>query len=95
MTEYLQDIKHKGKMESNCENKTECPQNRNADTVDQLTHPNGAQHMVGCVQYHYKEVCKSGRNKRLHSTDPQVEQHQDEDDIEKVNINSVYIDSIT
>ena len=50
MTEYLQEIKHKGKMESNCENKTECLQNRNADTVGPLTCPDGAQYMERCVQ---------------------------------------------
>ena len=44
---------------------------------------------------HIKEVCRSGRNRRLHSIDPQKEQHQDKDKIDKVNINSIYIDSIT
>ena len=45
VTEYLQEIKHKAKTESNCEYKTEHPQNRNADTVDPLTCPDGAEHM--------------------------------------------------
>ena len=44
---------------------------------------------------HYKEICRSGRNKRVHAIDPQVKQHQDEDEIKKVNINSIYIDFIT
>ena len=44
---------------------------------------------------HFKEVCRSGRSKMLHSTDPQREQHQDEDDIDRVNINSININSIT
>ena len=31
----------------------------------------------------------------MYSIDLEVEQHEDEDKIEKVNINSIYIDSIT
>ena len=43
---------------------------------------------------HYKEVSGTGRKKSVQSIDPHVEQHQDEDNTEKVNINSIYIDSI-
>ena len=37
---------------------------------------------------HFKEVCRSGRSRRLHSIKPQEQQHQDKDDIDKMNINS-------
>ena len=44
---------------------------------------------------HYEEVCRSGRNKRVYHIDPHVEQYQDEDETDKVNINSFYIGYIT
>ena len=44
---------------------------------------------------HYKGVCRCGRNKRVHNIDPQVEWHQDKDNLDKVNINSTYIDSFS
>ena len=44
---------------------------------------------------HFKEVCRSDRNKRWHSIDQQEEQHQDKDNIDKVNISSININFIT
>ena len=44
---------------------------------------------------HCKEVCRKCKDKRVHGICPQVEQHQDEDDIKKVNINFIYTGSIT
>ena len=37
-------------MKCNCENKSECPQNKNTDTMIPLAYPNGAQHMKRLVQ---------------------------------------------
>ena len=44
---------------------------------------------------HLKEVCRSDTSRRLYSIDPLKKQYKDEDEIDKVNINSIYIDSIT
>ena len=42
-----------------------------------------------------KRYAEVAGTKKVHSIDPQKEQHQDEDEIDKVNIYSIYIDSIT
>ena len=42
---------------------------------------------------HYKEVCRSGRNKKVQSIDQETDQYQKETDIDTVNINSVNFNS--
>ena len=86
-------------MESKHKNKTEHPQNKNADTVVPLINPDGAQHMERHVQHAERstttERCAQVAGTRVQNIDLQVEQPQDEDEVHKVNINFIYIDSIS
>ena len=77
----------------NCSHRPECLWNKKVVTVVPAIHPDDAHHMekvcsMGKIN-HYKEVCRSGKNKNMHCIDQILDQCQNEDDTEVLNISSL------
>ena len=94
----MQETECKGKMGYNQENRPGHLSDRDASTVVPSICPDNALHMEKHVTHVEKSITskclQSGRSKMLHSINPQEEQHQDEDNIDKVKISSINLNSI-
>ena len=85
-------------MRCNHENRPECLQDRYASTVFPFIPPDDVWHMERCVHHVEKQplsrALQKWQKQKLHRIDLQKEQHQDQDDIDKVNIYFININSI-